>query len=102
MSKQLQDTFAAKFHNIFCWIVIRMTRYGTGFRGVLMSYSDPGIIIYFWVIVGTGCLSALIIPIPFFLYIANTFYKYNEKKLCYAYLVPIPFGFFYTINDWLS
>lgn len=92
MSKQVQDTFAAKFHNIFCWVAIIATRYGTGLRGMVMSYSDPGIIIAFWVIVGGSWLNMYILPVPLFAYIAFTFYKYNQKKLFYYYLITIIIG----------
>lgn len=92
MSKQLKDTFAAKFHNIFCWIAITATRYGSGLRGMVMSYSDPGIIIAFWVIGGGSWLNTYFLPIPLFAYIAHTFYKYNQKKLFYYYLSTIIIG----------
>jgi len=102
MSKQLQDTFAAKFHNIFCWIVIKATRYGTGLRGMVMSYSDPGIIVAFWVIVGGSFLNMLFFPIPLFAYIAYTFYKYNQKKLFYYYLIPIIIGPIMGISNFIE
>jgi len=104
MSIKLEDTIAAKLHNIFCWVVIMVARYLQGNRALIMSFADPGLLVGLWIIVGGMALVVYgyFIPIVFFLYMANTFYKYNQKKLAILYCVPIVIGLVAGIDRYLS
>jgi hypothetical protein len=64
---------------------------------MVMSYSDPGIIVLIWVVIGGSALCQFLVPIPIFAYLAFVFYKFEAKKLFFLYLAPIVFGVIYFI-----
>jgi hypothetical protein len=68
-----------------------------------MSYSDPHLIVGFWIIVG-GTILIFYVPytIPLFILLIGSFGKYNQKKLSFLYSIPVIFGVIFGINNYLE
>jgi hypothetical protein len=68
-----------------------------------MSYSDPHLIVGFWIIVGGLALVSYVpYTIPLFILLIVSFHKYNQKKLLILYSIPLILGVVFGINKYLE
>lgn len=103
MAKSFEDSLAYKIHTAFCYIFVMIGRYGGGWRATLMSYSNPHLIVGFWIIVGGMVLvSSFPYTIPIFIFLIVSFHKYNQKKLTILYLIPLILGSYFGISKYLE
>jgi hypothetical protein len=104
MAKSFEDSLACKIHTTFCYLFVIISRYGGGWRATLMSYSDPHLLVGFWIILGGWILIVETFPytIPIFILLIVSFHKYNQKKLSILYSIPLILGVVYSLNKYVE